>query len=128
MSVTALLKKAITQRKRVRMDYTPITEGHLAGIRTIEPHALGKTRKGHAVVRAFVTRGVEGAQKEWRMFRVSQIENPELLPQSFSVKNDFNPKDKHMRPRPLVAQTLKAPRRSARIALPRRSARLAPKE
>jgi len=124
MNVTALLRKAITQRKRVRMDYTPITEGHLAGVRTIEPHALGKTRKGHAVVRAFVTRGVEGGQnrKEWRMFRVAQIENPELLPQSFDVKTDFNPKDKHMRPRPLVAQTQ---RRSARLVRPRRSARLA---
>ena len=126
MNVTALLRKAITQRKRVRMYYTPITEGHLAGIRTIEPHALGKTRKGHAVVRAFVTRGVEGDQKEWRMFRVARIQHPELLPQNFDLKDDFKPKDKHMRPRPLVATQRVAPRRSARLAAPRRSARLAP--
>lgn len=124
MNVTALLRKAITQRNRVRMHYTPLTAGHLAGVRTIEPHALGKTRKGHAVLRAFVTRGV-GAQKEWRMFRVSQIQNPDLLPQEFDVKSDFNPKDKHMRPRPLVAQTK---RRSARLVRPRRSARLAANE
>ena len=119
-----LLTQAIRQKRRIVADYTPTRKG-AAGERTLEPHVLG-TQKGHRLLRAWVyegtsfsnggldvnNRGEVDYKKRWRLFRVDNLSNVRLLPETFSLRNQYNPDgDRAMR---VIVQATPPPRTRAR--------------
>jgi predicted DNA-binding transcriptional regulator YafY len=139
------LRKAIKQQRRVRIQYRPVNEEKgLVGERVVEPHAMGRSKKGkHYVLRAWVRnnfsyRGL-GSRNRWRLFRVDHIETAELLDDRFGVRvalnpgdrYGFNPDDKQMDHLPrritvkgLSTQPQAALRRSLRNVVPQTRTRL----
>ena len=120
------LRKAIEEQRPVKFDYTPVRpkKGE-AGNRTVEPHALGLSKKaGQYILRAWVQSGASytGLDTEagnWRLFRVANIEHPIIQTRRhhFEARPKFNPNDKRMRnaPRPITVRRNSAhARRSAR--------------
>jgi predicted DNA-binding transcriptional regulator YafY len=97
-----LLTQAIREKRRIAADYAPVRKG-TAGRRTLEPHALGVT-KGQRLLRAWVREGASYSngglrvndrneadfRKRWRLFRVNQLTNVRLLPETFTVRNKYN--------------------------------------
>jgi len=113
------LRRAISLKQTVRLrQYTPIRRGN-TGDRVVEPHALGKSvKRKKPVLRAWVRSGESFSGLDptdrWRMFRVDRINGVDLLPQSFTVRNGFRPRDRHMKANPYVV-TSGIPRRSSRL-------------
>jgi predicted DNA-binding transcriptional regulator YafY len=125
------IRRAIRQKKRITAHYTPIREGAI-GERTLEPHALGYSRKGHLLLRAWVNAGVSRSyplvnstnrpnqfKKRWRLFRVDNLSNINLTPELFTTRPHYNEEgDKAMErilervPRP--ASTRQRTRRTGR--------------
>ena len=62
------LQNAIENRLLVEIDYEP-------GLRTIEPHALGRGKQGQFLLRAFQVDGASasGETPHWKLFRVDRI-------------------------------------------------------
>ena len=96
------LTQAIREKRRIVADYAPVRKG-TEGERTLEPHALGVT-KGKRLLRAWVREGASYSngglrvndrnetdyRKRWRLFRVNQLSNVRLLPETFTVRNKYN--------------------------------------
>ena len=63
-----LLKTAIEERKSLEIYYDP-------GTRIIEPHALGYSKDGNPLLRAYQVSGASssGEHENWKLFRVDQI-------------------------------------------------------
>ena len=120
------LREAIEEQRPVKFDYTPVRpEKGEAGNRTVEPHALGLSKKaGQYILRAWVQSGTSytGLDPEagnWRLFRVANIEHPIIQTRRprFEARPNFNPNDKRMRnvPRRITVRRNSAhARRSAR--------------
>ena len=66
--MTALFEDAINQLKRLSVDYPP-------GNRVIEPHALGYTKDGNLVCRAYQVSGASasGEHANWKLFRMDRM-------------------------------------------------------
>ncbi len=123
-----LLTQAIREKRRIVADYAPVRKG-TAGERTLEPHALGVT-KGKRLLRAWVREGASYSngglrvndrneadfRKRWRLFRVNQLRNVRLLPETFTVRNKYNPADRAMTR--VVAQATLLPRTRAKAQVP----------
>jgi len=63
-----LFSNAINERRTVRVYYDP-------GWRTVEPHALGYSKEGHLLLRAFQTEGASdsGEHINWKLFRLDRM-------------------------------------------------------
>ena len=123
--MTRLLTQAIREKRRIVADYMPVRKG-TEGERTLEPHALGVT-KGHRLLRAWVRSGASYSnsglrvndrneadyKKRWRLFRVNQLRNVRLLPETFTVRNKYNAAGDRAMTRVLAQATL-LPRTRAR--------------
>jgi len=119
-----LLTQAIREKRRIVADYAPVRKG-TAGERTLEPHALGVT-KGQRLLRAWVREGASYSngglrvndrnetdyKKRWRLFRVNQLSNVRLLPETFTVRNKYNAADKALAR--VLAQATLLPRTRSR--------------
>ncbi|MCR9212784.1 MAG: WYL domain-containing protein [Proteobacteria bacterium] len=72
------LKRAIESRLKLEIYYSP-------GSRVIEPHALGYSKDGKPLLRAFQTSGASasGEHEHWKLFRVDRIQNSGPNGQSF---------------------------------------------
>ena len=62
------VKNAIHERKCLTISYPP-------GIRTIEPHALGWSKDGNLLLRAYQTEGASasGEHEHWKLFRIDRM-------------------------------------------------------
>ncbi|MBU1288841.1 MAG: WYL domain-containing protein [Alphaproteobacteria bacterium] len=63
-----LIKNAIRERKKLTIYYAP-------GEREIEPHALGTSKDGNILLRAFQTAGASASNehKDWKLFRIDRM-------------------------------------------------------
>jgi predicted DNA-binding transcriptional regulator YafY len=117
------LREAIEDQRPVKFDYTPVRpEKGEAGNRTVEPHALGLSKKaGQPILRAWVQRGasytgLDPDAGNWRLFRVNNIAHPIIQRRRprFEARPKFNPNDKRMRNVPRRITVRRIARRSAR--------------
>ncbi len=135
------LRRAIRQKKRITVNYTPIREGAV-GERTLEPHALGYSKEGHLLLRAWVNAGVSRSyplvnsinranqfKKRWRLFRVDNLTDVNLTNQLFTTRPHYNEEgDKAMQrvvervPRPARTRQLTRNKRAATSSRSRRKA------
>ena len=93
MSQVDALKSAIKNRKVIRLNYTP-------GNRLIEPHALGYSKDGNLLLRAFQIEGASasGEHVDWKLFRIDRMNNPEDSGDSFDgPRPGYNPDDPAMK-------------------------------
>ena len=97
-AVENVRRRAIEQKRRVRTNYTPVRPG-VIGVRTLEPHALGYSKNGDALLRAWVHSGVSRTnvprtntyKARWRLFRVAQMGVLDMLPdQTFPTRPMYN--------------------------------------
>jgi predicted DNA-binding transcriptional regulator YafY len=60
--------EAIRQKKRIKLNYEP-------GERLVEPHALGFSKDGNQLVRAYQVEGASasGEHENWKLFRVDRM-------------------------------------------------------
>ena len=80
------LVDAIKQPRLILIEYFP-------GIRLIEPYAYGQHRNGNEHLVAWQTRGASasGQYKGWKTFMVDEIEQLEVLAETFDgVRRDYN--------------------------------------
>lgn len=76
----------------------------LDGFRTIEPYAVGVSRAGNTVVRAWMSKGISKTGKlnrklvpGWRLYRIDRITTLNVTLQKFLVPHKgYNPKDMNM--------------------------------
>ncbi len=93
MDMLDFLEDAIDEMRVISITYTP-------GDRVIEPHALGRTRDGHYVLRAYQTSGAtsSGKSEGWKLFRVDRIYDACGLDMNFEFPRPlYNPLDSAMR-------------------------------
>lgn len=64
------IKDAIAAKRTITINYPP-------GMRTVEPHALGRSADGNLLLRAFQTDGASasGEHKDWKLFRLDRAAN-----------------------------------------------------
>jgi hypothetical protein len=69
---------AIRNRRILMLDYAP-------GQRMIEPHALGYSREGYVLLRAFQTEGASasGEHIHWKLFRMDRAHRMHNTGESF---------------------------------------------
>lgn len=129
-----LLTQAIREKRRIAADYAPVRKG-TEGRRTLEPHALGVT-KGQRLLRAWVREGASYSngglrvndrneadfRKRWRLFRVNQLTNVRLLPETFTVRNKYNAAGDRAMTRVLAQATL-LPRTRSQVDPPAHNTR-----
>lgn len=90
---TNQIANAIRKRLRLKIDYDP-------GTRLIEPHAVGYTRQGNVVLRAFQTEGASasGEPKDWKFLRVDRIRSLSTTDESFTgPRPGYKRGDSHMK-------------------------------
>lgn len=91
---TEAVRSAIQGHRFVRIHYNDQTDSAKTGLRTIQPMAVGTTKKGYPVVRAFQVGGSSrrGAPK-WKFFRLDRITSWKPLNKRFyGPPNDlYNP-------------------------------------
>ncbi len=61
---------AIRKRARIWIDYDP-------GVRLVEPHAVGRSREGKLLLRAFQTQGASasGEHVNWKLLRLDRLKS-----------------------------------------------------
>lgn len=65
-----------------------------AGFRSAEVYALGESKAGNKVLRAFQIRGVtDTVIPEWKLFRVDKMSKLEFVRSFKRARSGFNPKD-----------------------------------
>lgn len=71
--------QAIQSRQVLTINYDP-------GERVIEPHAVGMSKDGNELLRAFQVSGASasGEHTEWKLFRLDRVRSLKLPGQSFS--------------------------------------------
>ena len=69
---------AIRNNKRLKLWYAP-------GERLIEPHALGRSKEGHLLLRAYQVSGASesGEHEHWKLFRIDRAHSPLVQSESF---------------------------------------------
>jgi predicted DNA-binding transcriptional regulator YafY len=67
--MTDSIKNAILNRKRMTINYDP-------GERVIEPHALGYSKDGNILLRAYQLSGASasGEHEHWKLFRIDRMD------------------------------------------------------
>lgn len=62
------ITNAIATQSRLSINYDP-------GIRIIEPHAIGYSKDGNILIRAYQTEGVSasGEHENWKLFRLDRL-------------------------------------------------------
>ena len=96
------IRRAIRQKKRITVNYTTVRIGAV-GERTLEPHALGYSKEGNLLLRAWVNAGVSRSyplvnsknranqfKKRWRLFRVDNLSNINPTHQVFTTRPRYN--------------------------------------
>ena len=69
--------QAINERRLLRVDYT-------VGVRTVEPHAYGRSSEGNNLLRAFQVEGPhETPGHDWDLFREDRVQSVEMLSETF---------------------------------------------
>jgi len=87
-----LIARAIAERRVLEVDYT-------AGRRLVEPHAIGWSRAGDLLVRAFQTEGASESNehKWWKLFRLDRIRSMTMSDAVFDgPRPEYKRGDKHM--------------------------------
>ena len=87
------ITESIQNTKVMRIWYHP-------GERVIEPHALGVTKDGHHVLRAWQRSGASASHEHenWKLFRLDRTDDVEPMGQSFDgPRPGYNPDDKAMK-------------------------------
>lgn len=82
---------AINQRRLLQLTY------HY-GTRIVEPHAYGRSKKGHEILRAYQVSGYSesGEPTGWKLFRVDEIGSIVALQSSFAPRWDYQRDDRAM--------------------------------
>lgn len=106
-----ILCNAIRQKKRVRFYYsaqrndTNQTKRRIEpGIRVVEPHLLGTTRKGNLAIRAYYVTGEtrSAIHSKWRLYRLDRMiskrgmKGIELLNETFHKRSGYSDTDKQL--------------------------------
>lgn len=70
---------AIRHLHRMTVDYAP-------GLRTIEPHAIGYSKDGNVVLRAYQIDGASasGEHEHWKLFRLDRMRSAVHLADTFT--------------------------------------------
>jgi predicted DNA-binding transcriptional regulator YafY len=87
------IESAIRRRVCIELDYLP-------GIRIIEPHALGISKDGDVLLRAYQISGASasGEHENWKLFRVDRISGLSESTQTFAgPRPQYNPNDSAMK-------------------------------
>ena len=73
-----LIADSIRKSRKMRVQYGP-------GARLIEPHALGYSSDGNALLRAYQTEGasVSGEPAQWKLFRLDRMRSIEVSDEPF---------------------------------------------
>jgi predicted DNA-binding transcriptional regulator YafY len=89
----ALIAEAIRAKHRLEINYPP---GH----RVVEPHALGFSKDGHLLLRAFQVEGASesGEPVNWKLFRLDRMKAANDSGEEFSdPRPEYNPDDSAMK-------------------------------
>ena len=80
------IHEAIIGKTRLYMEYPP-------GLRLVEPHAYGFSRSGDLLLYSYQVSGAShsGGIPDWRTFRIDRIKRIFLDPETFSVRDDYDP-------------------------------------
>lgn len=83
---------AVRNRNYVRIRYNDGTDTPHDGMRTIQPMAVGATKAGHPVVRAFQIGGdTKRGEPKWKFFRLDRVESWKPLKKVFNTHpDDYN--------------------------------------
>ena len=87
------IKNAIASRTRLTINYPP-------GVRVIEPHAIGYSKDGNILLRAYQTEGASasGEHEHWKLFRLDRLEGANDNGGSFGgPRPDYRKGDKAMK-------------------------------
>ena len=93
VEVQTLIHDAIAGKGLIAIDY----KGD--GIRYIEPHAIGATKAGNIVLRAYQRSGAsrtDGANGAWRLFTVAEITKARGTWRRFDVRDGYKRDDRAM--------------------------------
>jgi len=83
------IKEAIRTGHRVRLS---LAEGEYL----VEPHILGRDKKGRTLLRAFKLRG-PGSTAPWKVFDLERIQSARKVPARFRTpRSGYNPDDPAM--------------------------------
>lgn len=97
--MTALFVDAINQFKRLVIDYSP-------GKRVIEPLAIGYTKDGNLVCRAYQVSGASasGEHANWKLFRMDRMGAVAVDGSKFSSPRDGYKRDDRIMQGGIIAQ------------------------
>lgn len=87
------IENAIRKRLRLTVNYAP-------GVRTIEPHAMGWSKDGNVLIRAYQTEGASasGEHEHWKLFRLDRMTSADTDGENFSgPRPEYKRGDKAMR-------------------------------
>lgn len=87
------IEAAIRGRICIQVTYHP-------GVRILEPHALGRSKDGNLLLRAYQTEGASasGEHENWKLLRVDRIESLAELPRTFpGPRPEYNAQDSAMK-------------------------------
>ena len=83
MGILDDIKKAMASKNVISFHYTD-SEG-VSGVRTVEPHLVGKTKKGVVMLSAYQVKGVtQDAGHLWKQYNECKIVSLEILDQTFT--------------------------------------------
>lgn len=70
---------AIRCARKLRVHYLP-------GLRTIEPHAMGYSKDGKSLLKAYQTEGASasGEHRHWKLFRLDRMGSAQVIDETFS--------------------------------------------
>lgn len=87
------IKQAIAEMRRLEIYYEP-------GSRLIEPHAVGYSKDGNVLLRAYQVSGASasGEHEHWKLFRLDRMMSAHLTADRFSGPRDgYKTGDKAMK-------------------------------
>jgi len=94
-----LIARAISERRVLEVDYS-------AGLRYVEPHAIGYSSAGDVLIRAYQTEGASesGEHRWWKLFRLDRCRSVTLSELVFGgPRPEYKRGDKRM-PGGIIAQ------------------------
>jgi len=88
-----MIRQALAARRVLRFKY----HGHA---RQVEPHALGRTTGGRLALLGWQVSGGSASEPPpgWRTFVAAEIEELEILRQSFKPRADYHPETTKLKP------------------------------
>lgn len=77
--MTSLMAEAIRKRRLISISYSP-------GQRLVEPHAVGISKDGKALLRAYQVSGASASSEHehWKIFRIDRMGSVEMSGDTFS--------------------------------------------